>query len=141
MFVEVASVLSPLDSSLRERLAAPVEVDRVAGVLLELGKPTSGPWSTCAAPACSTEREDALIVSIRNPPADPSAPVELELTLGKDSPKHATIRTGSQEPALAVLSEPPARGSVVVTPYYLFEPKDESLQLLQQCKSQRASAD
>ena len=139
MFVEVASVSSPLDSPLRERLAAPVEVDQVAGVLVDVGKPASGPWSTCADPSCATAREDTLTVNLRNLPADPSAPVELELELGKASPKRATIRTGSQEPALAVLSEPPARGAVVVTPYYLFEPKEESLKLLQQCRSQRAA--
>lgn len=141
VFVEIADVLSPLDSSLRERLAAPVEVDQVAGVLIDIGKPTSGPWNMCVDAACAIERKDTLSVRMNDLPTDPSAPMELELELGKDSPKRATIRTGSQEPALAVFSEAPGRGAVVVTPYYLFEPKDESLRLLQKCKSQRDSAE
>jgi hypothetical protein len=50
------------------------------------------------------------------------------------APQRAVIDTGNQEPTLAKLSG--LRGeSIVVTPYYLFEPKKESLAILLQCTS------
>lgn len=140
IFVEVANVISPIERPLRERLTAPdVEADQVAGILLELNEPRNAPWRTCLNEACTLEQEGALTVRIVNLPTNPSEPVILEVELRAEGalPQRAMVRTGNQEPAVTELVPQLEQGGVVVTPYYLFEPKQESLQSLMQCKSER----
>jgi hypothetical protein len=52
-------------------------------------------------------------------------------------PRRAVIQAGNQEPTLANVSGI-AGESIIVTPYYLFDPKNESLALLHQCSSRDA---
>lgn len=140
MFVEVASVISPNQPPRRERLIArDVEAGQVAGVLLETSEARSAPWRTCLNQACTLEQEGILTVRIVSLPTNPSEPVTLEVELGAEDAlaERAMVRTGNQETVVAELAPPLEQGAVVVTPYYLFEPKQDSLQSLMQCKSER----
>lgn len=140
IFVEVANVISPMVPPLRDGWSADrVEADQVAGILLELNEPRNAPWRTCLNEACTLEQEGVLTVRIVNLPTNPSEPVSLEVELRAEGAlaRRAMVRTVNQEPAVAELTPPVETGGVVVTPYYLFEPKQESLQSLMQCKSER----
>lgn len=123
VFVEVAHVRAPVSAPLREHLAEPVSVSHVAGIMLEPDRPASSPWG--AAPQTLTVRWHEAS----------SAPSELELEIDSDPSSRTTVRLDDQEPTLATRLQPGHEGAIVVTPYYLFAPKEESLQLLQRCRA------
>lgn len=140
LLVQVASVSSPMQQPLRSWLADhAVEAHNVAGVLVEPSATGTSPWGECVDAACSENREARLTMRVQNLPADGSAPAVLEIEIASpgSAARRAVVQAGNQEPTLANLSGV-AGESIVVTPYYLFDPKKESLALLHQCTSRDA---
>ena len=140
MLVQVASVSSPMEQPLRSWLAShAVDAHNVAGVLVEQGAAASSPWGECLNAACSENREARLTMRVQSLPANGSAPTVLEIEIASPdgAARRAVVQAGNQEPTLANLSGVSGE-SIVVTPYYLFDPKKESLALLHQCTSRDA---
>jgi hypothetical protein len=138
LFIEIANVSSPVESPLRDWLKVhPVKAHHVGGMMLEGDKPTNGPWGICENQSCTSQRDGTVSARVLVLPNDPAAPIDLqlELTIGNDAPMRTIVRTGNQEPAIAAFSAPHAWGTTIVTPYYVFEPKQESLSILLQCKT------
>ncbi|MGC4067971.1 MAG: hypothetical protein QM784_25640 [Polyangiaceae bacterium] len=139
MFVEVADVSSIVEEPLDTWLAThPVEVSQVAHVMvpMELGKQVTAPWRDCRDPECPTETRAQLTVSASTLPGNVVTPVTLQLTFtdGREGRSVAVVTTGNQTPAVAKPTVPRGSSTVVVTPYYLFAPKDQSVEDLMQCK-------
>jgi hypothetical protein len=98
--------------------------------------PVSGPFSVCLDDLCAKREDGTLNVSVISFPTDSSAVVELKLEIDIPNfpPRIITVKTNNQEPVLAKLTTLPEQ-TLVITPYYLFEPKKHSLELLAQCVS------
>lgn len=120
LFVEVVEVRSKPASLSR---VSRDQVSRLAGVLIDGSGPVTVPGGE--------ERESPWTVRALRLPASSGDPVELELRSSDDPAGPALWSTTNQ--AAKELSYPGGR-SVVVTPYYLFEPRQESLETLRQCK-------
>ena len=90
--------------------------------------------------AAARAEDASLQVSVSQAPTDASTPVELQLSFrsGDRQPRRLSVTTTDQEPVLASLTTP--QQTVVITPYYLFEPKQESMGKLLQCASQSPRA-
>jgi len=139
VLLEVADVTEPTGVPLKDWLAAhPVQVHHVAKLLLPaaINVPTQSPFGTCLDRACSQSEDATLEVTIKTAPTAASAQVELALNVSSDHrpPRRLSIKTGDQEPVSASLTAP--EQTVIITPYYLYEPKQESMGKLLQCASQ-----
>ncbi|HMI87736.1 MAG TPA: hypothetical protein VK550_26800 [Polyangiaceae bacterium] len=140
MLVQVASISSPIEQPLRPWLDHhAVETHNLAGILVEQGTPAIAPWGECVDAGCSALREAKLRVHVQSLPANSSAPavLEVEIESPNAAPKRAIVQAGNQAPTLADLTSA-AGESIVVTPYYLFDPKKDSLDLLHACISRDA---
>jgi hypothetical protein len=144
MLLEVADVVEPIRAPVKDWLSThPVEVHHVAKISVPMtpNTPVQGPFGTCLDRACSKAEDATLEVIVISAPADHSAPVELQLNFksanGQSRP--LSVKTTDQEPVLASLTAPPEQ-TVVITPYYLFEPKQHSMGLLMQCASRTPKA-
>jgi hypothetical protein len=137
VFVEVADVTSKVEQPLEEWLAThPVEVRQVAHVMVptEQGKQSAAPWQ-CSDPNCPRNGATELMVSVSSLPSDSVTPISLQLTFsGDDGSSVSTVTTGNQTPAVVKPAAPPGSSTVIVTPYYLFAPKDQSVKDLMGCK-------
>lgn len=141
LFVEIARV--QIEAPIPERLAtSTVVAAQIAGVQLEPGEPARAPWRTCLDQRCTTEREATLTLRILGLPTDPSVPLSLEVKVesGSEPPQLANVRTRNQESALVNLSRSPAGETFIITPYYLFAPKQKSMETLMQCRAAQNSA-
>jgi hypothetical protein len=139
VLLEVADVVEPTGVPLKEWLAAhPVEVHHVAKISLPLttNVPTESPFGSCLNRTCSQNEDATLEVVVIKAPASASEPLELLLNVSSGSrpPRHLSVKTTDQEPVLASLSTPDQ--TVVVTAYYLFEPKQQSMGKFLHCASQ-----
>lgn len=139
VLLEVADVVEPTGVPLRDWLAAhPVEVHHVAKISLPVATnvPTQSPFGTCLDRTCSQNEDATLEVVVIKAPASASEPLELQLNVSSGSrpPRHLSVKTTDQEPVLASLSVPDQ--TVVVTAYYLFEPRQQSMGKFLQCASQ-----
>lgn len=144
MILEVADVLEPVGKPIKDWLSKhPVQTHHVAKISLETmtGTTVPGPFGTCSDPDCSTSEDTSLEVTVTKAPTEASAPVELQLILTmKDGQKRSlSIKTTDQEPILASFATPPEQ-TVVVTPYYLYDPKQHSMGLLLECASRTPRA-
>ena len=138
VFVEIANVTATLDPPLRARLQSPVRVKQVAGILLDGGSRSIGEWSRCIDPSCTDEREETLTLTAVRLPTSGRDDVELEVIVGSaGDARTARVRGADQEPHVAAVGS--TTGSVVVTPYYLYQPREASLRTLQRCKATNAS--
>jgi len=143
ILLEVADVVEPIGAPARDWLSAhPVEVHHVAKISLPMTPNTriTSPFGTCLDRRCTKAEDTQLEVLMKNGPANASAPLQLQLTFtsGSGAPRHLSIETSDQQPALASTTSP--EQTVVVTPYYLFEPKQHSMALLMQCAAQAPTA-
>jgi hypothetical protein len=59
--------------------------------------------------------------------------------LREEKPQRAVVQTMNQEPAVAKFTGAPPWETIVVTPYYLFEPKQESLRILHACTANHST--
>lgn len=137
MIVQVASISSPVEQPLRTWLASPaVDAHNIAGVLVEQGKPASTGWGQCTDATCSAQRDARLTVRVPTLPTDASevAVLEMEITAPQIPAHRAVVQAKDQTPTVAALSSV-AGESIIVTPYFLFDPKKESMKLLGQCIS------
>ena len=143
ILLELADVVEPVGVPIKDWLAThSVEVHHLARISVPMtgSTPVAGPFGTCLDRTCS-ESEDATVqVTVTKIPADTSAPVELQLdfTSGNGRPRRLWVRTADQEPVLESLATPPEQ-TLVITPYYLFDPRQHSLELLTQCAYSRTS--
>ena len=143
ILLEVADVVEPVGSPIKDWLAThSVEVHHVARISVPMtaNTPVSGPFGTCLDRTCSEAEDTTVQVTVTKIPTDASAPVELQLdfTSGNGRPRRLSVRTGDQEPVLESLTTPPEQ-ALVITPYYLFDPRQHSLELLTQCATSRTS--
>lgn len=131
VFVEVADLRSspPAGEPLRQHLAAPVEVNQVAGALVESSLDVSGPWTTCREPGCEEGRMTLHLTKL------PRRADHVRLALSSEaSSAPVEVDVADQEPSLVRL---PSGAEVVVTSYYLPAPKAASLQALYACKARQ----
>jgi len=143
ILLEVADVAEPTGIPLKDWLAAhPVETHHIAKISLPAATnvPAQSPFGTCLDRACSQNEDATLEVVVKTAPTAATTPVELELTFsaGHRPPRRLSIKTGDQEPVSGSLTTP--EQTVIVTPYYLFEPKQESMGKLLHCASQSPRA-
>ena len=144
MLLEVADVVEPIGAPVKDWLSThSVEVHHVAriSVPMTVNTPVQSPFGTCLDRACSKAEDATLEVIVTTAPTDHSAAVELQLNfkLGNGQPRSLSVKTTDQESVLASLTTPPEQ-TVVITPYYLFEPKQHSLALLMECASRTPKA-
>lgn len=120
----------------------PVEVHHVArlSVPMTVGTAVRGPFGTCLDRACADAQPTTLDVTVTKVPSSMSAHVELQLDFVSTSggPRRLSVTLADQEPLVRSLEGAPEQ-TVVITPYYLVEPKQRSLDLLLQCASSRAT--
>jgi len=143
ILLEVADVVEPIGVPIKGWLAThSVEVHHLARISVPVtaSTPVSGPFGTCLDRTCSQAEDATVQVTVIKIPTDASAPVELELdfTSGNGRPRRLSVEAADQEPVFKSLATPPEQ-AVVITPYYLFEPRQRSLELLAQCASSRVS--
>lgn len=141
ILLEVADVEGKLGAPLTEWLAThPVPAHSVAGLSVPMNEKlsVSGPFGACWDEGCVNREDGTLQVRAVSLPTEPSATVELQLEVVIPSapPRTFTVKTANQEPVLIELTTPPKQ-TLVITPYYLFEPKKHSLKLLAQCVSRK----
>jgi hypothetical protein len=139
MVLEVADVAEPLGVPVKDWLAAhSIEVHHVAkiSVPMTVGAVVRSPFGACLDRTCSEAEDGALEVTVAKVPTDVSKQVELQLDFTSKSggPRRLSVKATNQEPVLEALAGPSDQ-TVVITPYYLFEPKQHSLDLLLQCAS------
>jgi hypothetical protein len=140
MIVQVASVSSPVEQPLRTWLARhAVDAHNIAGVLVEQGKPASTGWGQCTDVTCTAQRDAQLTVRVPTLPADASAVavLDMEITAPQIPPHRAVVHANDQTPTVAALSSVEGE-SIIVTPYFLFEPKKESMRIMGRCISRDA---
>ncbi len=140
ILLEVADVVEPIGAPIKGWLSAhQVEVHHVAKVFVPLTEnaPVQGPFGTCLDPSCSEAQDATLEVIVTSAPRNASAPVELQLSVVPENgeARQISVATTDQEPVLVSLTTSPTQ-TLVITPYYLYEPKQRSLGLLIQCASQ-----
>ncbi|HYQ46311.1 MAG TPA: hypothetical protein VER11_30285 [Polyangiaceae bacterium] len=142
LVLEVANVAEPIGAPIKGWLAAhPVRIHGVARLVLQLpaNTPAQGPFGICSEPACATSEDATLEVSVTGAPTDAAGPVELQLTItsANGSSRRLSVKTTDQEPAGVSVTTAPKQ-ALVVTPYYLFEPREQSLEQLMQCAARDA---
>ncbi|MET0793664.1 MAG: hypothetical protein ABW061_19245 [Polyangiaceae bacterium] len=144
VLLEVADVVEPIGTPVKDWLSThPVEVHHVVRISVPMTTktPVQGPFGTCLDRVCSKAEDATIEVNVTAVPADQSAVVELQLNFksGNGQSRPLSVKTTDQEPVLASLTTRPEQ-TVVITPYYLFEPKQQSLGLLLQCASRKPTA-
>lgn len=143
MILEVANVLEPVGKPAKDWLAThPVDARAVAKISLSTMAGTSAPspFGLCSNRDCSETQDGSLGVTVSKAPADASAPIELlfALTTPNGDNRSLSLKTTDQEPVTASLAASPAQ-TIVVTPYYLYEPTQHGMQLLLNCASRTPS--
>ncbi len=137
ILLEVADVVEPLGVPVKAWLSAhSVEVHHVAKISVPMttNTPVHGPFGSCSDRSCSKTEDTTLEVIVTRAPTDASAPVELQLNFSSgNQPRHLSVKTADQDPVVASLAAP--EQTLVITPYYLFESRQQSLALLIQCAS------
>jgi len=142
MALEVADVEEALGTPTKDWLAVhPVRLHSVAKFILPL-TPTAtadDPSGDCRERACGKSVDGTLEASVTSAPAAAFAPVELHLarTLADGVTHRLSVKTTDQEPILASFMTAPEQNLVLV-PYFLFEPKQQSMELLLQCAASEA---
>jgi hypothetical protein len=140
--LEVADLDEPIGTPIKDWLAAhPVRLNSVAKFILPLmplrpGQVSSDP---CLERACGESVDGTLRVSVTTVPSSASAVVELQLerTLLDGTTRRLSVKTVDQHPVLASFTTTPKQ-TLVVTPYYLFAPRQQSMELLFQCAAREA---
>lgn len=139
--LEVADVEEAIGTPIKEWLAVhPVQLHSVAKFILPLTSttPADGDSNNCSGRACGKSVDGTLEVSVGSAPLVPSAPVELQLVLSANGEtRRLTVSTTDQEPVLVPFTTVQKR-TLVLMPYYLFEPKQQSLDVLFQCAAREA---
>lgn len=139
IFLEVADITEPIAEPIKEWLAVhPVQTHHLAGLAVPMtaNTPVRGPYGICLDNTCERHEDGILDVVATALPTEASAAVELQLdfTFGNGQPRRLLVKTTNQEPVLASLTTQPKQ-TLVITPYYLFEPRYHSAELLAQCMS------
>lgn len=140
--LEVADVEDAIGTPIKDWLAVhPVRLHSVAKFILPL-KPTTPPDGSsndCQGRACGKSVDGTLEVSVTGVPTAASEPVQLHLarTLADGATRRLSVKTTDQEPVLASFTTVPKQ-TFVLMPYYLFEPKQQSMDLLLQCAAREA---
>ena len=144
IFLEVADLTEPIAAPVKDWLAVhSVSTHHLAGLVVPMtaNTPVRGPYGICLERTCVKHEDGTLDVVGLSLPADGSAAVELQLdfTFANGRPRRLSVKTTDQEPILASLTTRPEQ-TLVITPYYLFEPRHQSLKLLAQCMSRVPTA-
>lgn len=133
VFVELAELRAAphTDQPLPQQLGTPVEVNQVAGALVESSLSVTGPWAHCDNPQCVSS-EDRITVTLAQLPRSSSERVRLTLSSSSDGKALAQLSLADQDPTLVQLQ---SGTNVVVTAYFVPAPRAESLKALHACKA------
>ena len=137
--LEVADIEEPIAAPIKDWLAVhSVQTHHLAELALPMAvnTPVRGPYGICLERTCTSQQDGTIDVVALRLPADALAAVELQLdfTFGNGQPRRLSVKATNQEPILASFTTRP-KLTLVITPYYLFEPRQRSLKLLAQCMS------